>query len=149
MSTLEQVENLEEFKQSLLYDNDGSDTGASITNYKPPRPPYFRKGTRTIGGYTQFQDEICSDCIIEFTAVFPIKGDYDAQTEENIDKFLKFRKNYSQRFRFIDEFGTVFKGYIQDKFDIDTPVEGDIYYISISLLCNHDVSGWTSDDSSL
>lgn len=142
------IDRLKEFNLQLQY-NDGSDTGGIITNYKPPRPAYFRKGTRTIGGYTQFQDNVTSDCIIEFTVAFQIKDDTEADTLRNIEAFKKFRQNYMNRFIFIDEFNTVYKGYLQDKFDTETPIEGDIYYISTQMLCNHDVTGWVSDDGSL
>jgi hypothetical protein len=142
------TDRLKEFKLELQYE-DGSDTKGIITNYKPPRPVYFRKGTRTIGGYTQFQNNVASDCVIEFTVAFQIRGDSEAETLDNIETFKKFRENYANRFIFIDEFQTTYKGYIQDKFDLETPVEGDIYYISTQLLCSHPVTGWVSDDGSL
>lgn len=136
---------LEGFNIQFLY-SDGSDTGAVITNYKPPRPAYFRKGIRTISGYTQFQENVKSDCIVEFTAAFQIKGETDAETQSNAQKYLTFLTRCTERFTLINELGVTYKGYIQEKFDPDTPIEGDIYYISTELLCNHDISGWVSDD---
>ncbi|HCL4548931.1 hypothetical protein EXM36_07815 [Clostridium botulinum] len=136
---------IKDFKVDLLYE-DGKNTGGVITNYKPPRPAYFRKGIRTVQGYTYFEKNIKSDCIIEFTVVFNIKGENDEETQSNITKFLDFRKNYSGRFIFVDEFGIQYKGYLQNKFEIDTPIEGDIYYINLELLCNHEASGWVKDN---
>lgn len=139
------IPRLEGFNIQFLY-SDGTDTGAIITNYKPPRPAYFRKGIRTISGYTQFQENVKSDCIIEFTAAFQIKGNTDAETQANAQKYLNFLSRCTERFTLINELGVTYKGYIQEKFDPDTPIEGDIYYISTQLLCNHDISGWVSDD---
>ncbi|PRR77697.1 hypothetical protein CLLI_22610 [Clostridium liquoris] len=136
---------IKDFKLDLLYE-DGTNTGAVISSYKPPRPAYFRKGIRTIDGYTYFQKDIKSDCIIDFTIAFQIKGKTDSETLSNINKFIKFRNRYTERFIFIDEFGTTYKGYFQNKYDLDTPIEGDIYYINLELLCNHEVSGWVKDN---
>ncbi|NFH48306.1 hypothetical protein FC976_14040, partial [Clostridium sporogenes] len=70
-------------------------------------------------------------------------------TQSNITKFLNFRKNYSGKFIFVDEFGIQYKGYLQNKFEIDTPIEGDIYYINLELLCNHEASGWVKDNGKM
>lgn len=142
------ITRLKAFNIDLKY-IDGADTGGVITNYKPPRPAYFRKAVRTISGYTKFQDNVKSDCIIEFTVAFQIKGETDEETQENASKYLEFVKRYSERFILINEFGVTYKGYLQDKFEPETPVEGDIYYIATQMLCNHDVSGWVSDPSEL
>ncbi|MGU9539652.1 hypothetical protein ACQX0N_11875 [Clostridium tepidum] len=136
---------IKDFKLDLLYE-DGTNVGGIISNYKPPRPAHFRKGIRTIDGYTYFQKDITSDCIISFSITFQIKGKDDKETESNIKKFIKFRNNYGSRFIFVDEFGTKYKGYFQNKYDIDTPIEGDIYYIGLEMLCNHEVSGWVKDN---
>ncbi|WP_142415490.1 hypothetical protein [Clostridium culturomicum] len=140
------LDRIKDFKIDLLYE-DGSNAGGEITNYKPPRPTHFRKGTKAIHGYTYFQNNSTSDCVIDFTIVFQIKGESGQETKSNIEKFLKFRNSYKERFTLIDEFGIKYKGYIQNKYELDTPIEGDIYYISIELLCNHDVSGWVSDNA--
>ena len=126
---------------------DGSAIGGVVSSYKPPRPAYFRKVVRTISGYSQFQDNICSDCIIELTLAFQIKGDTPEETQANALKYLEFVSRYSERFIFTNEFGILYKGYFQDKFEPDTPIEGDIYYISTQMLCNHSVTGWVSDSS--
>ncbi|WPC42966.1 hypothetical protein [Clostridium sp. JS66] len=138
------ISRLKDFVVELFYD-DGTETGGIISNYKPPRPAYFRKGVRTISGYTQFQDNVKSDCIIEFMISFQIKGNTDVETEANAQKYMKFIQKYSQRFILKNEFGIIYKGYIQNKFDLNTPIEGDIYYINVEMLCNHDISGWVSD----
>jgi hypothetical protein len=141
-------EKLKEFDIHLLYD-DGTDTGAVITNYKPAYPVYYRKGVRTISGYTQFQKTFKTDCMLEFTLAFPIKGESDEETQKNIETYLTFLNRYFERLTLINEFAVTYKGYIQEQFEQSTPVEGDIYYISVHLLCNHDVSGWTGDNNDL
>ena len=55
----------------------------------------------------------------------------ETHTLEQIKRFKEFRNKYIERFIFIDEFGTEYRGYFQGNFDIDTPIEGDIYYMSI------------------
>ncbi len=142
------ISRLDAFDIELQYSN-GVNTGGVITNYKPPRPAYFRKAVRTISGYSQFQDNIKSDCIVEFTVVFQIKGETDAETQVNAQKYLEFVSRYAERFILINEFGIPYKGYFQNKYDLDTSIEGDVYGIAIEMLCNHDVSGWVSDDNGL
>lgn len=142
------ITGLKEFNIKLNYD-DGSITGGIISNYKPPRPAYFRKAVRTVSGYSQFQDNVKSDCIIELTIAFQIKGKNDAETQANAEKYLNFIRRYSERFTLINEFGVTYKGYFQEKFDLNTTIEGDIYYIATEMLCNHDVSGWVSDNDGL
>ena len=137
---------LNKFECNLLYEN-GTDTGAIITNYTPATPSTFRQGVKTVHGYTYFQkNKKKSDCTINFTIAFQIKGRSETETKNNINKFLNFRNNYQERFIFVDEFNTKYKGYIQNRYDIKTPIEGDIYYIDVTLLCNHDVSGWVKDN---
>ncbi|AKA70129.1 hypothetical protein [Clostridium scatologenes] len=142
------ITRLKDFKVELFYE-DGIETGGIISSYKPPHPAYFRKGVRTISGYTQFQDNIKTDCIIEFTISFQIKGENDTETETNAKKYLDFIERYSKRFILKNEFGIIYKGYIQNKFDLSTPIEGDIYYINVEMLCNHDISGWVSDSNGI
>lgn len=138
------ISRLDDFKVELQY-SDGANTGGTITNYKPPRPAYFRKAVRTVSGYSQFQDNVKSDCIVEFTVVFQIKADTDAETQANAQRYLEFVSRYTERFILVNEFGIPYKGYFQEKYDLDTTIEGDIYYIAVQMLCNHSVSGWVSD----
>lgn len=130
------------FNLSLKYDN-GIDTGGTITNYKPPVPVDLRKGNKSLRGYTIFQDAILSDTLIKFSIAF------ETHTKEEIEKFKLFRSKYSERFIFFDEFGTEFRGYFQGKIDIDTPIEGDIYYISVEMLCPCGLAGWKGENNAL
>ncbi|WP_315114560.1 hypothetical protein [uncultured Clostridium sp.] len=123
------------FNLQLKYDNNVN-TGAMITNYKPPVPTQKRKGNKSLTGYTVFQKPIKSDTLIRFSVAF------ETHTPEQINKFKEFRRKYNERFIFIDEFGTEYRGYFQNNFDIDTPIEGDIYYMSCELLCPCDITGW-------
>jgi hypothetical protein len=142
------ISNLADFKVQLQY-SDGADTGGVISSYKPPRPAYFRKAVRTISGYSQFQDNVASDCIIEFTIAFQIKGDTDAETLANAQKYYNFANRFSERFILINELGVTYKGYFQEKYDLETPIEGDIYYIATQMLCNHPISGWVRDANAI
>ncbi|MBM7869296.1 hypothetical protein JOC70_000765 [Clostridium pascui] len=131
-----------EFNLVLKYDN-GIDTGATITNYKPPTPVTLRKGNKSLTGYTVFQDAVKSDTLIKFSVAF------ETHTPDQIVQFKNFRNKYTERFIFIDEFGTEYRGYFQGNFDLDTPIEGDIYYISCELLCPCGIEGWAGDSSEL
>lgn len=124
-----------DFNLQLKYDN-GINTGAIITNYKPPVPTQMRKGNKSLTGYTVFQLPVKSDTLIKFSVAF------ETHTLEQIKRFKEFRNKYTERFIFIDEFGTEYRGYFQGNFDIDTPIEGDIYYISIEMLCPCPITGW-------
>nr|KEH90491.1 hypothetical protein Z963_p0048 [Clostridium botulinum C/D str. It1] len=126
----------------MKYDN-GIDTGGTVTNYKPPVPVDLRKGNKSLHGYTIFQDAIATDTLIKFSIAF------ETHTKEEIDKFKLFRSKYSERFIFLDEFGTEFRGYLQGKIEIDTPIEGDIYYISLEMLCPCGIDGWKGESNAL
>lgn len=131
-----------EFTLQLKYDN-GVNTGAIITNYKPPVPTQTRKGNKTLIGYTVFQDEVESDTLIKFSVAF------ETHTTEQIAQFKRFRSKYNERFILIDEFKTEYRGYFQNKLDADTPIEGDIYYMSIEMLCPCPLTGWKGDSNEL
>ncbi|EQB3101457.1 hypothetical protein ACYIU4_002820 [Clostridium botulinum] len=124
-----------DFNLQLKYDN-GVNTGAIITNYKPPVPTQMRKGNKSLTGYTVFQEPVKSDTLIKFSVAF------ETHETEQIAKFKTFRKRYTERFIFIDEFGTEYRGYFQGNFDLTTPIEGDIYYMSCELLCPCGIEGW-------
>ena len=131
-----------DFNLQLKYDN-GTDTGAVITNYKPPVPVTLRKGNKSLTGYTVFQDAVKSDTLIKFSVAF------ETNTQQAINRFKEFRNRYTERFIFIDEFGTEYRGYFQGNFDLDTPIEGDIYYMSCELLCPCPITGWNGDSNEL
>ncbi|MBU3208515.1 hypothetical protein KPL28_02560 [Clostridium algidicarnis] len=131
------------FNLQLKYDN-GIDTGAIMTNYKPPVPIQMRKGNKSLRGHTVFQDPIKSDTLIKFSVAF------ETHTPGQIIKFKEFRNKYNERFIFVDEFGTEYRGYFQGSFDLNTPIEGDIYYMGCELLCPCAIDGWeVGDDSGL
>lgn len=130
-----------DFNLQLKYDN-GVDTGAIITNYKPPVPVTLRKGNKSLRGYTIFQEPIKSDTLIKFSVAF------ETHTPEQIVKFKTFRSKYTERFIFIDEFNTEYRGYLQGGLSLETPIEGDIYYMSCELLCPCGIEGWKDGDDS-
>lgn len=132
---------LKDFKTSLSYFSDWKDTGAIITKYKPARPANFRQGVQTISGYTKFQQNYNSDCIVEFTLAFQIKANTEGETQKNIQNYYDFLCRSSEKFVFSSELGRTYVGYIQDKFEQDTPIEGDIYYIATELYCPHNIGG--------
>lgn len=136
------------FLVELFYE-DMSPTGGYIIDYKPPKPTSFRKGVKAIHGYTYFQEDVFSDCEIGFTIVFQIDDESEVEVTKNIDKYIKFIKNYGSRFVLKDEFGRLFKGHFQGEFNVETPVEGDVYHISVKMLCNHEITGWVKDNEKL
>jgi len=44
-------------------------------------------------------------------------------------------------FTFIDEWNYIYTGRIQDNMSMDMPIEGDIYYVGVEMICNCEVSG--------
>lgn len=108
----------------------------TITNYKPPAPVLNRKSNKVLLGYTHFQEKLKADTIIKFSMAFVI------ETEEDKKNFINFRNRYNDSFYFIDEFNITYKGCLQSNYDAETPVEGDIYYIAVEMLCPHEVSGY-------
>lgn len=133
---------LKEFNIDFKYD-DGSNVGGIVCKYKPPIPASLRQGNKSLHGYTIFQDKSKSDTKIKFSVAFETK------TEEQIDNFLKFRTNFNERFVLIDEFRIEFRGYLSGNLDIDTPIEGDIYYISLEMLCPCGLDGWKGENNEL
>lgn len=136
------LDRVNNFNIDFKYD-DGSNVGGIVCKYKPPIPVSLSQGNKSLHGYTIFQDKSKSDTKIKFSIAFETK------TEEQINKFLKFRTNVDERFIFIDEFGIEFRGYLVGNLDIDTPIEGDIYYISLEMLCACSLDGWKGDASEL
>lgn len=137
------------FKCNLLYEN-GEETGAIITNYTPAVPVSLRPCVKTVHGFSYFQNnKKQSDCKIKFQAAFQVRGLSENETRDNINKLLQFRRSYQDRFIFKDEFGILYKGYFNSNYEITTPIEGDIYYFSLELLCNHDVAGWVKDNEKI
>ena len=130
----------------LYYSNSDGTRGAEvkgiITNYKPPAPAINNKGNRVLLGYTHFQDGIKADTQIKFSIAF------DMNTEEDIKNFKEFRSRYNEYFYFMDEFNIIYKGKFVNTYDIEMPIEGDIYYISLELLCGHDITGYVEGDTS-
>ncbi|MCB2300399.1 hypothetical protein [Clostridium tagluense] len=123
----------------LFYSNadktKGAEVPGTITNYKPPAPVLDTKGNKVLLGYTHFQDGIKSDTIIKFTIVF------DINSIEDVNNFKKFRSKYNEFFYFVDELKTLYKGRLTGAYEIDSPIEGDIYYIGLEMLCGHDIMG--------
>lgn len=132
-----------EYKEPQLFfcenNKKGGNVGGVITNYKPPVPKLDVKGNKVLLGYTHFQEGIKSDTTIRFSIVF------DINSEEDKLKYLKFIRSYNQYFYFIDEFGIKFKGKFISTFDPDMPIEGEIYYISLEMLCPHDIAGFKGE----
>lgn len=120
----------------------GIEVQAVVANYKPPAPILNNKGNKVLLGYTHFQQELKSDTKIKFSIVF------DINTQEDINNFKEFRSKYNEYFYFIDELETLYKGKFINEYNIETPIEGEIYYISLELLCGHDISGYKEGDAS-
>ncbi|KEI05684.1 hypothetical protein G8V03_12155 [Clostridium botulinum D/C] len=112
-----------------------------VTNYKPPVPILNTVGNKPLLGFTHFQDELKSDTKINFSIAF------DINTQQDIDNFKEFRIRYSEYFYFVDELNTIYKGKLVNEYNIDMPIEGDIYYVQLELLCGHDISGYKEGDT--
>lgn len=117
----------------------GTEVQGVITNYKPPVPVINNKGNKVLLGYTHFQEGLKADTKIKFSIAF------DINTQEDINNFKLFRSRYNEYFYFKDELGTLYKGKLVNSYDINMPIEGEIYYISLELLCGHDISGYVEE----
>ncbi|MBU3171349.1 hypothetical protein [Clostridium estertheticum] len=119
----------------------GTEVLGTIANYKPPCPVLNNKGNKVLLGYTHFQEGIKADTQIKFSIVF------DINTVEDINNFKKFRSKYNEYFYFKDELDTLYRGKFVGTYEIDSPIEGDIYYIALEMLCGHDIAGCDSNGS--
>ena len=136
------LDRVKNFNIDFKYD-DGSNVGGIVCKYKPPVPTNLRQGNKALHGNTIFQDKNKSDTKIKFSVAFETKK------EDQINNFLKFRTKFQERFIVVDEFGIEFRGYLSGNLDIDTPIEGDIYYVSLEMICPCGLDGWEGDSSGL
>lgn len=134
-----------DYKEPKLYYSTGNgkigvQVPCCITNYKPPVPILNRKGNKVLLGYTHFQEKLKSDTAVRFTAAF------DINSKKDQEDFKTFRKRYNEIFYFQDEMETLYKGVFQNSYDVETPIEGDIYYVSLEMVCPHDINGYVEGE---
>jgi hypothetical protein len=123
------------YNEPKLYYEDGSQVGCVITNYTPPVPVIKLIKNKPLKGNTHFQKiNGKDDTKIRFSAAFNISECTKAE-------YQKFLTKHSDLFTFVDEYGTNYTGRIDNDPSNDMPIEGDIYYIGVELLCNCEVSG--------
>lgn len=123
-----------EYNLKLFYE-DGSEVNGVITNYKPPLPSFKLIKNKPLKGNTRFQTiNGKNDAVIKFSVAFDI-------SECGQDEYKKFMAHYKDLFKFEDEWGRSYTGRFQTNMDMDMPIEGEIYYIGVELLCNCEVSG--------
>ncbi|WP_039282113.1 hypothetical protein [Clostridium massiliodielmoense] len=130
-----------DYKEPKLYyctpnGGKGAEVKCIITNYNPPVPILNTVGNKSLLGYTHFQEELKADTKIKFSIAF------DINTQKDIDNFKEFRSRYSEYFYFVDELNTTYKGKLVNEYNIEMPIEGDIYYIQLEILCGHDIVGY-------
>lgn len=118
-----------------LYYEDGSKVNGVITNYIPPLPSFNLIKNKPLKGNTRFQMiNGKNDTKIKFSVAFDI-------SECGEDEYKKFMKHYKDLFKFIDEWGSNYTGRIEPSTSMDMPIEGEIYYIGVEMLCNCEVDG--------
>lgn len=123
------------YNDPQLFYEDGSEVNGVITNYKPPIPSFRIIKNKPIKGNTRFQTlKGKNDTKIKFSVAFNI-------IDSGTASYKKFMSHYGDLFQFIDEWGDTYTGRIETNLDIDMPIEADIYYISVEMLCNCEVTG--------
>ncbi|APF26774.1 hypothetical protein HYI18_17255 [Clostridium botulinum] len=124
------------YNEPKMYYEDGAEVKGVITNYKPPIPVLSNIKNKPIKGNTRFQKiNSKNDTKIKFSLAFDI-------ATSGKKEYKKFLIHYGDLFKFIDEWGYIYTGKIDSNIDIDMPIEADIYYIGVELLCNCEVSGF-------
>lgn len=113
---------------------EGVKIDCTITVYTPPIPSVKRIVNKPLNGYSKFQAIGGTDTLIDFTVAFNIENG-------NAADYKSFISNFNKQFTFIDEWGKQYSGYLQGDLHITNPVEGDIYYIQVQMLCPCDAGG--------
>lgn len=123
------------YNEPKLYFEDGSQVDCVITNYTPPTPVTNLIKHKPLKGNTHFQKiKGKSDTQIKFSAAFSIR-------ECGKASYRNFLQHHSDLFSFYDEDNVHYTGRISNNINNDMPIEGDIYYVGIELLCNCEVTG--------
>ena len=123
------------YNEPKLYFEDGSLVEGVITNYTPPIPIINLIKHKPLKGNTHFQKiKGKSETQIKFSLAFSIK-------DCGKPAYKKFLSHHYDLFSFHDEDGLIYTGRIVNDPSNDMPVEGDIYYVGVELLCNCEVSG--------
>ncbi|EKQ52750.1 MULTISPECIES: hypothetical protein [unclassified Clostridium] len=123
------------YNEPKLFYEDGSEVNGVVTNYKPPLPSFNTIKNKPLKGNTRFQTiNGKNDTKIRFTLAFNI-------IDCGKDSYKKFLIHYGDLFKFKDEWGYTYTGRLEPSMDIDMPIEADIYYIAVEMLCNCEVSG--------
>jgi hypothetical protein len=124
-----------EYNEPKLFYEDNSQVDCVITNYTPPTPVIKLIKNKPLKGNTHFQKiKGKNDTQIKFSVAFNIK-------ECGRPAYRKFLTHYHDLFIFVDEDGINYSGMIDGNLSTDMPIEGDIYYIGITLICNCEVVG--------
>jgi hypothetical protein len=120
---------------TLKYE-DGTEVMAVITNYTPALPSFKTIKNKPLRGNTHFQRvSKKDDTKIKFSVVFDI-------ATHGVGSYRKFLAHIGKDlFTFIDEWNYVYKGMLQENLSMDMPIEGDIYYVGVEMLCNCEVTG--------
>lgn len=118
-----------------LYYEDGSEVNAVITNYTPALPFFKLIKNKPLKGSTHFQKiKGKNDTKMKFSLVFDI-------ATHGKDSYKKFLLHYYDLFKFEDEWGYWYTGRLEESMSMDMPIEGDIYYVGVEMLCSCEVDG--------
>lgn len=124
-----------DYSEPKIFYEDGGQVNCVITNYTPPTPIAKLIKNKPLKGNTHFQKiKGKNDTRIKCSVVFNIKECTKAE-------YRKFLVHYYDLFTFVDEDNISYTGRISTELSTDMPIEGDIYYIAIELLCNCEVTG--------
>jgi hypothetical protein len=121
---------------TLKYE-DGTEVMSVITNYTPALPSFKLIKNKPLKGNTHFQTikNGKDDTKIKFSVVFDIANN-------GVESYRKFLAHISKDvFTFIDEWNYVYRGRLQESLTMDMPIEGDIYYVGVEMICNCEVTG--------
>lgn len=118
-----------------LYYEDGTMVNCVIANYQPPVPSFTRIKNKPLKGNTRFQTiKGANDSTLKFSVVFDI-------SECGKAAYQKFMNHYNDIYSFYDEYGRKYTGMLSANFDMDMPIEDEIYYVGVEMFCNCEVTG--------
>lgn len=120
------------YNEPKLYYENSVIVNGTITNYKPPVPVFKLISNKPLNGNLKFQHIGKGDTTIKFSIAFNI-------SDCGKDEYKKFLRNYSKQFTFVDEWGDHYVGRLKENIEINNPIEGDIYYVSVEMICNCEI----------
>lgn len=103
---------------------EAKDVKCLITESTPPKPVKNIAENKTLRGYSIYQEMVVSNTLIEFTAAF------------NGLEYRDFIIHHDKIFYYVDEFGTCYRGLLNDEFEIQSKALKHLYFIDLSMSAN-------------